>query len=77
MTPIEYLENRTYILKRLKEESFFTVKELTQKFNCSTKTIQRMFKELRADGHVIIYNRPIKKYVLVNNKDLNNNNYDL
>ncbi len=50
MTPIEYLENITYILKLLKKEHSFTVKELTQKFNCSTKTIQRMFKELRAEG---------------------------
>jgi len=77
MTPIEYLENRTYILMLLKEERLFTVKKLAQKFKCSTKTIHRMLDELRAEGHVIIYNRPIKKYVLVINKDLNNNNYDL
>jgi predicted ArsR family transcriptional regulator len=77
MTPLEYLENRTYILKLLKKEHSFTVKELSQKFKCSTKTIHRMLDALRAEGHVIIYDRPVKKYVLVNNKGLNNNKYDL
>ena len=67
---IEYLENRTAILKLLKANSFFTVKELSQKFKYSTKTIHRMLEGLRAEGHVIKYDRPIKKFVLIK-KDKN------
>lgn len=70
MTPIEYIENRTDILNLLKANSFFTVKELSQKFKCSTKTIHRMLDELRTEGHVIIYDRPVKKYVLINRGDV-------
>ena len=68
--PIEHLENRTYILKLLKKERLFTVKELSQKFKYSTKTIHRMLEGLRAEGHVIKYDRPIKKFVLIK-KDKN------
>jgi len=64
--PIEYLENRTAILKLLKANSIFTVKELSQKFKYSTKTIHRMLNQLRAEGYIIKYDRPHKKYVLEN-----------
>jgi len=64
MDYLTYTEKLDYILELIKSEQLLTSKQASEKFNCSERTIRRMLKTLREQGHHIKYCKKIKIYFI-------------
>lgn len=62
MNFIERKKRLDYLLEMIEKEQHFNKSELADKFNCSTRTIERMINELRNEGTKIKYCSTSKKY---------------
>jgi predicted DNA-binding transcriptional regulator YafY len=67
MNYIHKKERLEYLLELIEKGKCFSVMQVSLKFNCSGKTVERMIEELRYMGHEIIYCRKSNKYKLLNN----------
>jgi len=66
MNYLTYSEKKNYLLEMIKNERLFSMKQASEKFNCSKSTIKRMLYVLRFQGYSINYCRKSKKYLLKN-----------
>lgn len=57
------LEKTNYLLEMCIKGRFISLKQAAEKFECSTRTIDRMLARLRRQGHVINYDRGLRKFV--------------
>jgi len=58
-------ERLDYLLQLVEKGQCFSAFQISLKFGCSKKTVERMIEELRLMGHEILYCRKINKYKLV------------
>jgi len=52
---IERKQKMEYLLELVEKGRCFSCKEISRKFNCSTRTVKRLLADLREDGHEIRY----------------------
>jgi len=64
MNFIVYQERLNYLLNLVEKGSVHSPKQITTIFFCSDKTARNMINTLRQQGHVIVYCRKEKKYLL-------------
>jgi len=60
---LERKEKLDYLLDLIKKGRCFSLCQISQKFNCSERTIKRMISLLREDGHNIQYCKIKKKFI--------------
>ncbi|WP_421751023.1 HTH domain-containing protein [Croceimicrobium sp.] len=68
MNYMTYQSRLTYIIELLEKESIVTPKIMSEKYECSTKTINRMIGHLRESGYNIKWCRKRKSYCLISNE---------
>jgi predicted DNA-binding transcriptional regulator YafY len=59
-----YTDILNYLLEMVEKGQLLSLKQASKKFNCSERTIKRMLKTLREQGHEIKYNRTEKKFFI-------------
>lgn len=64
MDYLTYTEKLNYLLEMTHHERFIALQQASEKFNCSKRTIKRMLKTLREQGHEIKYCKKEKKYFI-------------
>jgi predicted DNA-binding transcriptional regulator YafY len=62
MNFIERKNNLAYLLEMIEKGQCISTYQMSQKFKCSTRTIDRMLVELRDDGAAIKYCKESKRY---------------
>ena len=66
MTYNERKKRLDYLLEMIEKGQCNSTSQMAQKFNCSTRTIERMLAELRNDGKDVNYCRESNKYKIIN-----------
>ena len=66
MDYLTYTKKLNYLLEMGEKGRLLSLKQASEKFDCSTSTIKRMLKTLREMGYNISYCRTTKKFVLKN-----------
>lgn len=66
MNFIERKKRLEYLLEMIEKGQCISTNQLADKFNCSTRTIERMLAELRDDGIKIKYCKVSKKHIILN-----------
>lgn len=66
MDYLTYAEKLNYLLEMIEKGQLFSLKQASEKFECSKRTIRRMINTLRKQGYPIKYNRVNKKYFIEN-----------
>jgi len=62
-------ENRLkYLLELTEKQRFRSIRDVAEKFDCSSRTVKRMLNHLRDQGHDIQYDRLQKKFIIKNSK---------
>jgi biotin operon repressor len=64
MNYLNYSEKMNYLLEMIKEGRLLSLKQASEKYNCSERTIKRMLKTLREQGNKIEYCKKLKKYFI-------------
>ncbi len=64
MNYLTYNEKINYLLEMIEKERLTSMKQASEKFECSRSTIKRMIKTLREQGHSIKYCHKTKIYFL-------------
>jgi len=64
MTFKAYQERLNYLLDLVEKETVHSPKQMARQFSCNEKTVRNMINTLRQQGHVIVYCRKEKKYLL-------------
>ena len=64
MNFIERKKRLDYLLEMIEKKQCISTHQMAEKFNCSTRTIERMFAELRNEGNNIKYSKESKKYIV-------------
>ena len=64
MTYAERKEKEKYLLYLIEQERLCYLDEIANKLECSTRTIERMIKDLREEGNDIFFCRKKHKYIL-------------
>jgi len=64
MDYISYTEKLSYLLEMIEKGQLLSLKQVSEKFECSERTIQRMINILREQGYQIIYSKSDKKYFM-------------
>lgn len=64
MDYLTYTEKLYYLLEMGEKGRLLSLKQASEKFDCSTSTIKRMLKTLREMGYNISYCRTIKKFIV-------------
>jgi biotin operon repressor len=59
---IERKQKLVYLLKMIEKGRCISLEQISEKFECSKRTIRRMIEELREDGHNIKYCRTNQKF---------------
>jgi predicted DNA-binding transcriptional regulator YafY len=59
-----YQKRLEYVLELIQKNRFRSLEATARRFECSTRTIKRMINHLRDQGHLIVYDRLQKKYIL-------------
>ncbi|MHB1178640.1 MAG: HTH domain-containing protein [Daejeonella sp.] len=57
-----HLEKSNYLLEMCIKGRLISLRQAAEKFECSTRTIDRMLARLRRQGHVISYDRGLRKF---------------
>lgn len=68
MNYLTYTERLNYLLEMIEKEQLLSLKQASEKFECSQRTIIRMLNTLREKGHDIYYCKTTKKYFLKNER---------
>ncbi|MGY3055241.1 DeoR/GlpR family transcriptional regulator of sugar metabolism [Pedobacter sp. UYEF25] len=58
------------LLKLIRQQRVGTVSTTSILFGCHPSTIERMIKRLRLEGHLIVYDRSLKRYQLTESMPL-------
>ncbi|WP_345004699.1 HTH domain-containing protein [Snuella lapsa] len=66
MTYTERKEKEKYLLYLIKQNRLGSIEEVAENFECSIRTVERMLRELREEGHKIAFCRKTNKYFLKN-----------
>ncbi|MCC7331458.1 MAG: hypothetical protein IT232_02520 [Flavobacteriales bacterium] len=64
----ERKERLNYLLEMVEKGQCISLIQVAEKFNCCSKTVERMIIKLRKDGYNIKYCRKLEKYKLVDKK---------
>jgi predicted DNA-binding transcriptional regulator YafY len=64
MNYITYTEKLSYLHEMIEKGQLLSLKQVSEKFECSERTIQRMIHTLREQGYQIIYSKSDKKYFM-------------
>lgn len=64
MDYITYTERLNYLLDLIQKKRAGSPKELSEKFNCSEKTVRNMINNLRRRGYCVKFCKCEKRYVL-------------
>lgn len=64
MNYLTYTERLNYLLELIEKGQLFSLKQASEKFECSESTTKRMLRTLREQGHHIKYCQKTKKYFL-------------
>ncbi|MCF8303279.1 MAG: HTH domain-containing protein [Bacteroidales bacterium] len=62
MDYLTYSEKLNYLLEMIEKGQLFSLKQASEKFGCSQRTIIRMINTLREQGHNINYCKTTRKY---------------
>jgi biotin operon repressor len=62
MNFIERKKRFAYLLEIIEKGQYISTNEIADKFNCSSRTIERMVSELKKEGCKINYCRTLKKH---------------
>ena len=68
MDYLTYTERLNYLLEMIEKGQLLSLKQASEKFECSERTIQRMINELRGQGYHIKYSRRNMIYFIYNSK---------
>lgn len=68
MNSIERKERLDYLLEMIEKGQCISLIQVAEKFNCCSKTVERMIFKLRKNGYNIRYCRKIERYKLVDKK---------
>ena len=66
---MKYLERKQrneYLLEMIEKKRCFSLKQITEIYDCSERTVKRMLSELRDEGHNVKYCKSLKRFVLRN-----------
>jgi len=66
MKYLERKERNDYLLEMIEKDRCFSLKQITNKFDCSESTVKRMLSELREQGYNIKYSKTMKRFLLEN-----------
>jgi biotin operon repressor len=66
MKYLERKERNEYLLEMIEKKRCFSLKQITDKFDCSERTVKRMISELRDEGHNVKYCKSLKRFLLEN-----------
>jgi len=66
MDYLTYTEKLNYLLEMIQNERLLSLKQASEKFNCSERTVKRMLKALRNQGFQINYCKKTGKYFIEN-----------
>ena len=64
MTFIERKQKMEYLLYLIANGRCLSLKEISEKFECSERTIKRMVSCLKEEGNPVKYCKKLKKYIL-------------
>ncbi|WP_404818007.1 HTH domain-containing protein [Reichenbachiella ulvae] len=64
MDYFSYWSRLEYVLELIKKGALTSPYDLTEKFECSERTVRKMINDLRRKGYNIKYSRRISRYVL-------------
>ncbi|WP_099597987.1 HTH domain-containing protein [Reichenbachiella sp. 5M10] len=64
MDYFSYWKHLEYTLELIQRGRLASPRDLTEKFDCSERTVRKMINDLRRKGHNIKYSRRISKYVI-------------
>lgn len=59
-----YWRRLEYLLELIEKERLSSPSDLTEKFECSERTVRKMINDLRRRGHSIKYSRNRAKYFI-------------
>ncbi|MCB9211816.1 MAG: hypothetical protein H6609_20835 [Ignavibacteriales bacterium] len=57
-----------YLLEMIEKGQCISLTQVAEKFNCCSKTVERMIFKLRKNGYNIKYCRKLEKYKLIDKK---------
>lgn len=58
-------ERMNYLLHLIKKGSCLSLEEVAERMEVSRRTLERTLKELREEGHNIVYSKELKRYKLI------------
>jgi len=61
---LAYQKKMRQLLLIIKAEKLKTAKQIAMEKGCHINSIERLLRKLRKEGHRIIYDRTLKRYVL-------------
>ena len=64
MTYSERKEKEKYLLYLIEQERLCCLDEAANKLDCSTRTLERIIKDLREEGNNIVFCRKSSKYFI-------------
>ena len=59
---IERKQKMEYLLEMIEKNRCISLKQIAEKFECSTRTVRRMITDLKQEGHEINYCRASRKF---------------
>lgn len=62
MNYLTYTEKLNYLFEMIEKGQLLSLKQASEKFECSERTIKRMLKTLRMQGYNIEYCKSTKKF---------------
>jgi len=68
MDYLSYTEKLNYLLEMIEKGRLLSLKQASEKFDCSERTIRRMINRLREQGYQIKYSRKNMIYFIENSK---------
>lgn len=66
MDYLTYTERLEYLFEMIEKGRLLSLKQASEKFNCSKRTVKRMLKALRNKGFSIKYCKKTGKYFIEN-----------
>jgi predicted DNA-binding transcriptional regulator YafY len=64
MNYLTYTEKLNYLLEMVEKQRLLSLKQASEKFECSQRTVIRMLNVLREQCHEIYYCKSTEKYLL-------------
>lgn len=59
---IERKQKIEYLLEMIEKGRCISLQQISEKFECSTRTAKRFIADLREEGHEIKYSKKLKKF---------------